>query len=103
MLNRMIALSCALAFLPAPASAQGLLEKGVTPTESATLTPAAPVVPVESPRLAGADYPPPAKQHRKDSLWNGVIIGAGARSARRGPWSASRFPIALNARASTFR
>ena len=79
MLNRMIAFTCVLALLPALATAQSLsIEKGVTSTEkSATPTPAAPVVPVKCPRLAGTDNPPPAKQHRKDSLWNGVIIGAG--------------------------
>jgi uncharacterized protein YcfJ len=58
--------------LPAAAIAQSL------PVErSVTLTPAAPVVSVDPPRPASADNQPPTLQHRKDSLWNGVIVGAG--------------------------
>jgi hypothetical protein len=99
MLNRMIAFSCALAFLPAPATAQGPIEKSVTLTEksgalteksaalreksaalkekSVSLTPAAPGVPVDAAGLTVSDDHQPPLQPRKDSLWNGVIIGAG--------------------------
>ena len=72
MLSRTIAVTCALALLPVAATAQSL------PVErSVTLTPVAPVVSVDAPHLTGADNQPPALQRRKDSLWNGVIIGAG--------------------------
>jgi hypothetical protein len=71
MFSRMIALTCTLAFLPAAAPAQTL------PVErSVTLTPATPVVPLDA-DLTASDNHPQATQYRKDSLWNGVIIGAG--------------------------
>ena len=72
MFSRMIVLTCTLAFLPAAAPAQTL------PVErSVTLTPATSVVPVDASDLTASDNHAPAMQHRKDSLWNGVIIGAG--------------------------
>ena len=72
MLSRTIAVTCALALLPAFAVAQSLpVERNVT------LTPALPAVTMDTPGLTGSDNQPPALQHRKDSLWNGVIIGAG--------------------------
>ena len=72
MFSRMLVLDCALGFLPAAATAQTL------PVErSVTVTPATPVVPVDTPDITASDTHPPAIQHRKDSLWNGVIIGAG--------------------------
>ena len=72
MFIRTIAVACALAFLPAPASAQALPVDG-----NATLAPTGPVVPVDAPDLTGSDNHPPTMQHRKDSLWNGVLIGTG--------------------------
>ncbi len=71
MFIRTIAVACALAFLPAPASAQAL------PVDSnVTLAPAGPAVPVDAPDL-NSDNQPPTMQRRKDSLWNGVLIGTG--------------------------
>lgn len=72
MLSRTIAVTFALAILPAAATAQALpVERNVT------LTPDLPADTVDAPGLTGSNNHPPAKQHRKDSLWNGVIIGAG--------------------------
>ncbi len=72
MFMRTIAVTCALAFLPAPASAQALpVDRNVT------LAPAGPAVPVDAPDLKDSDNHPPTMQRRKDSLWNGVLIGAG--------------------------
>jgi hypothetical protein len=72
MFIRTIAVTCVLAFLPVSASAQALrVERNVT------LTPTGPAVTVDAPHLTDSDNPPPARQHRKDSLWNGVLIGAG--------------------------
>jgi hypothetical protein len=70
MLSRTIAVACALALLPAAATAQSLpVEPRVTLTPDVTAV-------VDAPRQIGADHQPKAL-HRKDSLWNGVIIGAG--------------------------
>ncbi len=70
MLSRTIAVTCALALLPAAATAQSL------PVER-SVTLALPAVTVDAPGLTGGDNQPPPLQRRKDSLWNGVIIGAG--------------------------
>ena len=72
MFIRTIAATCALAFLPLAATAQ------TRPADTGVpLTPFVLAVPVDGPDQPPSGKHAPPTPRRKDSLWNGVIIGAG--------------------------